>query len=367
MKIIHNLIKVQKLISNLDKWLVLGCCCLMTISLVCLYSSNHDLSLPSKQLLRFALGFFAMLVAANIKPSNWYQLAPWLYIAGIILLIIVEILGYTGKGAQRWINLGFIRFEPSEIMKLALPMMLSWWLHQKSLPPSFKTVSSCLLIVSIPVILIIKQPDLGTALLLISAATTVIFLAGLNWRYFATTFIATITAIPIIWQHLHNYQQQRVLTFLNPEHDPLGTGYHIIQSKIAIGSGGLFGKGWLHSTQAHLNFLPEHTTDFVFALFAEEFGFIGSMILIIICTLIICRMLYMSSQAQNNFKRLLSASISIMFFIACFVNIGMVSGILPVVGVPLTFISFGGSSLITMMAAFGIVMSIHAHRDLMTN
>lgn len=357
----------MQIFKQLDRWLLLGCCLLALIGLSCLYSSNHDFNLVLKQAIRLFIGFTAMLIAANIQPKTWYRLTPPLYIIGVILLIIVHILGYTGKGAQRWLNLGIIRFEPSEIMKLALPMMLSWWLHQREYPPSIKTLIICAMIILVPIALILKQPDLGTSLLLIAAAATVVFLAGIAKKWLILIGGTTLISIPIIWHNLHQYQRQRVLTFINPEQDPLGTGYHIIQSKIAIGSGGILGKGWLNSTQAHLNFLPEHTTDFIFALFAEEFGLIGAIILLVIFSLLMLRMLYMSSQAQNTYRRLVSTSITMMFFIAYFVNIGMVSGILPVVGVPLTFISFGGSSLVTMMTAFGIVMSIYNHRNLMTN
>jgi rod shape determining protein RodA len=358
---------IKKAFSNLDYYLILGIILLTIISIICLYSSNDSWNLPEKQLIRFCIGFLAMLITANISPGNWYKLAPWLYCLGVSLLLGVEFMGHIGKGAQRWLNLGFIKFEPSELMKLALPLALSWWFHQRSFPRNIKTMLISVIMIAIPAVLILKQPDLGTALLIISVASSLIFLAGIDKKWVIITIALTAISIPLIWQNLHTYQQQRVLTFINPEHDPLGAGYHIIQSKIAIGSGGIWGKGWLNSTQAHLNFLPEHTTDFIFALFAEEFGFIGAIILLSICLGIIFRMSHMTLCAQSTFKRLLSASITIMFSITYIVNIGMVTGILPVVGVPLTFISYGGSSILTMMSALGIVMSIYNNRDLMTH
>ena len=358
---------IKRVFSNLDYWLILGIIVLTIISIICLYSSNNSWDLPAKQLIRFCIGFLAMLITANISPVNWYKLAPWLYFLGLILLLGVEFMGHIGKGAQRWLNLGFIKFEPSELIKLALPLFLSYWFHQRTFPRNFKTIVISIIMIVIPTILILKQPDLGTALLIISVSLSLIFLAGIEKKWLIAGALFTFISIPLIWQNLHTYQKQRVLTFINPENDPLGAGYHIIQSKIAIGSGGIWGKGWMNGTQAHLNFLPEHTTDFVFALFAEEFGFIGTIVLISICLLIIFRMAYMASNVQNTFKRLISASITIMFSIACIVNIGMVTGVLPVVGVPLTFISYGGSSILTMMAAFGVLMSMYNHRDLMTS
>ena len=352
---------------RLDVSIMLGCISLMLMGCLCLYSgSNGHWHIILLQCVRLALGFAVLTIVALCPPYVWFRAAPWLYMIGVILLITVHILGYTGKGAQRWLDLGLFRFEPSEIMKLALPMMLSWFLHQQKTPLTLRTLITCFILILAPTLLILLQPDLGTSILIITTSATVMLLAGLSRSWVIGIFSAIVATIPLAWRHLHAYQKQRILTFMNPEADPLGHGYHIIQSKIAIGSGGLWGKGWLLGTQGHLHFLPEQTTDFIFALWAEEFGFVGTSVLLTICLAITLRMLYISSQAQNRFRRLLSASITMMFFTAWCVNIGMVCGLLPVVGVPLTFVSFGGSSLVTMMAAFGIMMSIHAHRDLMT-
>lgn len=357
-------IKTQR---PLDPWICLGCFSLAVIGLMSIYSAgNGSQTLFFKQFARIFIALSAMLIAAHIPPRIWYRYSPWMYGVSLVLLIIVLILGHIGKGAQRWIDLGFIQFEPSEMMKLALPMMVCWWLHQQRLPPTPQHTLICFGFIALPVALVLKQPDLGTAILLIVPSLTILFLSGLSWRWIIGLVTGLLASIPMAWHILHDYQKQRILMFLNPQQDPLGHGYHIIQSKIAIGSGGLWGKGWLMGTQAHLQFLPEHATDFIFALWAEEFGLIGVLILLSFFTMIIIRMLIMSIHAQNSYRRLLSSSIAMMFFIACIVNIGMVCGILPVVGVPLTLVSFGGTSMVTMMAAFGMIMSIHAHRNLMT-
>lgn len=358
-----------RLLAPLDLWLCLNCFALACVGLLSIYSASIHTQEPLffKQCIRIVIGFGVMLIAAHIRPHIWYRVAPWIYFGSLLLLCCVSILGYTGKGAQRWLNLGLIRFEPSELMKIGLPMILAWWLHQHTSPPQSKQVLIALLIITCPVLLILKQPDLGTAILLSTSGLSILFLSGVSWRWITGFFITVCTTIPFAWHHLHGYQKQRILMFLNPEKDPLGHGYHIIQSKIAIGSGGLWGKGWMMSTQAHLQFLPEHATDFIFALWAEEFGFLGTLILFSVITLLIIRLLIITLKAQNTYRRLLSASITMMFSVACFVNIGMVCGILPVVGVPLTLISFGGTSMVTMMAAFGMMMSLHAHRNLMTH
>jgi rod shape determining protein RodA len=283
-----------------------------------------------------------------------------------MLLIAVLIMGHTGKGAQRWLTLGFIRLQPSEIMKLAIPMVLAWHFHKIHLPLHMRTIFFAALIILIPVLLTAKQPDLSTATLLVIAGATTLFLAGLSW-WIISSFIGLVSiGAPIIWYLMHDYQRQRVLTFLNPERDPLGAGYHIIQSKIAIGSGGLFGKGWLNGTQSHLHFLPEHSTDFIFAACGEEFGLMGSVILIVLFMMVVARGLYITINAQDTFCRLLAGSLTITFFVSFFVNMCMVTGILPVMGVPLPLISYGGSSMVTLMASFGILMSIQTHRKLLT-
>ncbi len=282
------------------------------------------------------------------------------------MLVAVIIVGETGKGAQRWLNLGFFRFQPSELVKLAVPMMIAWLLAEKALPPRWSRLATAGVLILLPVLLIARQPDLGTSLLVASAGLFVLFLAGLSWRFMAGMVLTAIPLALSLWEWgMREYQRDRVLTFLNPERDPLGTGYHIIQSKIAIGSGGMYGKGWLNGTQSYLEFLPERTTDFIFAVLSEEFGFSGILILLAIYLFIILRGLYISARAQDTFGRLLGGAITMVFFVYLFVNTGMVSGMLPVVGVPLPLVSYGGTSLVTIMAGFGMLMSIHTHRKLL--
>ncbi|HEX4045234.1 MAG TPA: rod shape-determining protein RodA [Gammaproteobacteria bacterium] len=326
-------------------------------------SSQHPRAVEI-QSMRFLLAFVVMLIVAQISPASWRRFAPWIYLLGLTLLIVVLIIGHIGKGAQRWLNFGFIRFQPAELLKLAIPLLLAWYYHRTHLPLSFKSFLIALPIILIPAVLTAKQPDLGTAILLVIAGGSVLFLAGLRFRIMFLITAGIAACVPFVWYLLHDYQRKRVLTFLNPERDPLGSGYHIIQSKIAIGSGGMFGKGWLLGTQSHLQFLPEHSTDFIFAVCGEEFGFIGSLILIAFYMLIVLRGLYITIHAQDTFSRLLAGSLTITFFVSFFINMGMVTGILPVVGVPLPLISYGGSSMVTMMISFGILMSIQTHRKL---
>jgi rod shape determining protein RodA len=284
------------------------------------------------------------------------------------MLASVLLFGDIGKGAKRWLDLGFFRFQPSEIMKLALPMMIAWLFAHDTLPPSNKKMLVGIGLVGLISGLIIVQPDLGTSILIAMSGLFVLFFAGLSWKFILSAMAVVAASLPIIWNfYMYDYQKQRVLTFLNPESDPLGTGYHIIQSKIAIGSGGIEGKGFMGSTQAHLEFLPESTTDFIFSVLAEEFGLIGVAILLLLYLLVIARGLYIAYQAQENFARLTAASLVMTLFVYVFVNIGMVSGLLPVVGLPLPLLSYGGSSLVTLMVSFGILMSIHTHKRLLTS
>jgi len=341
---------------------------LIMLGLLILYSaSNQNIGMVLRQSLRLFLALGIMMVFAMIPPHKYKLWTPWIFGIGLALLIAVIIMGKIGKGAQRWLDLGFFRFQPSEIMKLAVPMMAAWYLDRKSLPIDLKSLLVASILIFIPAILIAKQPDLGTALMVITAGVCVIFLAGIHMRI--VLFLATIAALaaPLLWHVLHDYQKQRIITFLKPENDPLGTGYHIIQSKIAIGSGGAFGKGWLAGSQSHLNFLPEHATDFIFAVNGEEFGFIGGVILIILVVLISLRGLYIAREAQTTYTRLLAASLAMTFFLSAFVNIGMVMGILPVVGIPLPLVSYGGTAMVTFLASFGILMSISSHRILFNN
>ncbi len=275
-------------------------------------------------------------------------------------------IGYSGKGAQRWIDLGIVRFQPSELLKIFLPMMVAWYFSEKPMPPTLLQILIVLLMIIIPAGLVLKQPDLGTALLIFFAGICVIFLAGMTWRLLAVFGGIALASMPVFWFYLHDYQRQRILTMLNPESDPLGTGYHIIQSKIAIGSGGTYGKGWLNGTQSQLDFIPERSTDFIFAVFSEEFGFLGVILLLCVYGLIVMRGLSIAARAQDTYSRLLAGSLSLSFFAYFLVNIGMVSGLLPVVGVPLPLISYGGTSAVTILAAFGILMSIHSHRKFLS-
>lgn len=351
---------------HIDVPLFMGLLVVMSMGLLILYSAdNRSLVLLGRQAMWVLIALTTMLVFAQIPPRKYYQWAPWLYTVGVLLLIAVLVMGHTGKGAQRWLNLGLFRFQPSEILKLAMPMTLAWYFDRKSLPPSILSLLVCGCLLMFPVLLTAKQPDLGTALVIAMTGICVLYFAGIRFRYIFIILILVGSAAPFLWHHLHDYQQQRVLTFLNPERDALGSGYHIIQSKIAIGSGGTFGKGYMQGTQSHLEFLPEHTTDFIFAVAGEEFGLIGSIILILALSFVVLRGLYISNQAQDTFSRLLAGSISLTFFMSYFVNMGMVTGILPVVGLPLPLISYGGTAMITIMAGFGVVMSIHTHRKLL--
>jgi rod shape determining protein RodA len=359
----------QRLLAglHLDGPLLVGLLVLCALGLVVLYSaSGQSTSLLIKQLVRLGVAATAMLVIAQIPPKMLKIWTPWIFSAGIVLLIMVLVAGEMGKGAQRWLDLGFVRFQPSEIMKLAVPMMAAWYLMDRPLPPRLPELAIVLLICILPAALIARQPDLGTALLIAAAGIIVILLGGISLRFIVMFAALAVAIAPVLWLNMHDYQRQRVLTFLNPETDPLGAGYHIIQSKIAIGSGGMFGKGWLNGTQAQLEFLPERATDFIFAVMGEEFGLFGLASLLVLYALIVLRGLYIATQAQDTFSRLLAGSISLTFFVYVFVNTGMVTGLLPVVGVPLPLISYGGTSMVTLMLGFGILMSIHTHRKLVT-
>jgi rod shape determining protein RodA len=351
---------------HLDGALLLGIFILSLIGLAVLYSANdQQTGLIIKQSVRLAVAFLVMIVAAQITPQSYEFWTPWIYSTVMLLLLIVLIIGVTGKGAQRWLNLGIINFQPSELMKLAVPMMIAWFLSETPLPPRWPRVLVCFLILLAPAILVAKQPDLGTALLIAMAGVFVLLLAGLRWRFVVIAFAGTACLTPLLWYLMHDYQRRRVLTLFNPENDPLGAGYHIIQSKIAIGSGGMYGKGWLNGTQSHLEFLPERTTDFIFAVYGEEFGFVGVLFLIAIYLAIIFRGLYIATQAQTTYARLLAGGLVMMFLVHVFVNIAMVIGLLPVVGIPLPLISYGGTSIVTIMATFGILMSLHTHKKLL--
>lgn len=340
---------------------------LLIIGLFILYSaSNQSLVTIEKQMMHILLASIIMFIVAQIPPIVWQRWAILIYSLSLALLIAVIFLGHIGKGAQRWLSISNFRFQPAEFMKFAIPVLLACYYNKIHLPLSWKSIFVSSAIILIPVLLTAKQPDLGTALVLLATGASVLFFSGLSIRFMTGLLSLCITGLPLLWYLMHDYQRQRVLTFLNPERDPLGAGYHIIQSKIAIGSGGFFGKGWLSGTQSQLHFLPEHTTDFIFAVCSEEFGFLGTIILITLYMLIVIRGLYIAMNAQDTFTRLLAGSITITFFLSFFVNMGMVTGILPVVGLPLPLVSYGGSSLVTSMASFGMLMSIKTHRKLIT-
>jgi rod shape determining protein RodA len=350
---------------RLDGPLLLGICATAVFGLVILYSaSGENLALTRGQFLRMCLGLIMLVLLAQASPKHLRMFAPWIYTIGILLLVIVAVIGDIGKGAQRWLDLGVLRFQPSEIMKLAVPMACAWFLHERPLPPDVKLVVVLGLMIVFPVALVAEQPDLGTALLIAASGVFVVLLAGLRLR----VIIAVMALLPALawlgWGMLPDYQRKRVPAFLTPESDPLGAGYHIIQSQIALGSGGVFGKGWMNGSQAQLEFLPERSTDFIFAVAGEEFGLIGLTLLLGLYLFIIARGMYLALQCQDTFSRLVAGTISLTFFVYVIVNAGMVSGLLPVVGVPLPLVSYGGTSMVTLMAGFGILMSLHSHRKL---
>lgn len=330
--------------------------------LVVLFSAaDQSTDVLIKQMTRMALGIVAMVLIAQISPQQLERWSPLIYLVGLVLLLLVSFAG-TGRGAQRWLDLGLLRFQPSELMKLAVPLTVAGFVSEKVLPPGSRTAILSIGIVLIPAFLIIKQPDLGTGLLVVASGLFVLFFSGVRWPFIRNCLLLALGAAPFAWWRLHDYQRIRILTLFDPEQDPLGSGYHIIQSTIAVGSGGLFGKGWLTGTQSHLEFLPERATDFIFAVFCEEFGLVGVLILIIAYGLVLVRGLQIALDAQDMFGRLVAASLSFTLFLHVFVNMGMVTGQLPVVGLPLPMLSYGGTSLVTILVGFGILMSIQTHR-----
>ncbi|ENX15779.1 rod shape-determining protein RodA [Acinetobacter sp. CIP 64.2] len=350
---------------HLDPWLCLFLVLNATLGLTVLYSASaQDVGLVSKQAISFAIGFGVMFGLAQIPPKVYQAFSPYFYVFGVLCLIAVMVFGEVRMGAQRWIDIpGFGSVQPSEFMKIGMPMMVAWFLSRKALPPSFPQVIMSLMLIVVPFLLIAEQPDLGTSLLVLASGIFVLFLSGLSWKLIAGAVGVAGVIIPIAWEFLlHDYQRQRVLTLFNPEADALGTGWNIIQSKTAIGSGGFSGKGFLEGTQSHLHFLPEGHTDFIIAAYSEEFGLIGVSLLILLYCAIIFRTFQIGLQSFHNYGRLVAGAFGLSFFVYVFVNAGMVSGILPVVGVPLPFMSYGGTAIITLMSTFGLVMSIHTHR-----
>ncbi|HEE6161645.1 TPA: rod shape-determining protein RodA [Acinetobacter baumannii] len=350
---------------HIDPWLCLFLFLNALLGLTVLYSASaQDVGLVSKQAMSFGIGFLVMISLAQIPPKVYQAFSPYFYLFGLFSLIGVMVFGEVRMGAQRWIDIpGFGSVQPSEFMKIGMPMMVAWFLARKPLPPSFSQVILSLMLIGVPFLLIAEQPDLGTSLLVLASGIFVLFLSGLSWRMIGAATACAAIVIPIAWEFLlHDYQRQRVLTLLDPEADALGTGWNIIQSKTAIGSGGFSGKGFLEGTQSHLHFLPEGHTDFIIAAYSEEFGLIGVLILVILYSAIIFRTFQIGLQSFHNYGRLVAGAFGLSFFVYVFVNAGMVSGILPVVGVPLPFMSYGGTAIITLMATFGLVMSIHTHR-----
>ena len=349
---------------HIDLPLLFGLFGALCFSLFVLYSaSGQELDMLLRQITRTGAAFLLMIVVAQIPPRLYAKASIYLYIVGLILLILVELFGDISKGAQRWLNLGFIRIQPSEIFKVVMPLCVATFLSKTSIPPKFITTIGAFIIVGMPTVLILLQPDLGTASLVAVAGCIGIFIAGLSWWWIIIGAGAGAAALPVMWNFvLHDYQKQRVLTLIDPSSDPLGAGYHIIQSKIAIGSGGLYGKGWLQGSQSQLDFLPEPHTDFIFAVLSEETGLIGFMVLMSLYCFIIGRCVLITLNTKDNFERILCGSFTFTFMFYIFVNIGMVSGILPVVGVPLPLISYGGTAMITLTICFGMIMSIHTHK-----
>jgi rod shape determining protein RodA len=353
---------IGRWLSRVDMPLMLALTAIMVVSLL-VQSSAGDNSLHAviAQGARFALGTFALLVLANTTPSTLRAWAPWVYLATLALMPLVFLFG-SGRSANLWLDLGFFYLQPGELIKLSVPMMLAWYLNKQALPPSWKTLAVSAVLVGVPVALIVLQPDFGTGMLVLASGGFALFLAGLQWPRIAFFIASAAAAIPIGYQFLMPYQKDRINVFLNPESAPQGAGWNIIQSKIAIGSGGVTGKGWGQSTQANLDFLPEHTTDFAFSVFSEEWGWLGVAVVMLLYFFIIARSLWMAMNAKDSFARLLAGSLALTFFIYILVNAGMVAGFLPVVGVPMPLISYGGTSAVSLLAGFGLIMSAYAHR-----
>lgn len=358
----------QTVFKHIDSILMSCILFALLVGLFVLYSaSGQSFDRINAQLVNIAIAISVMWLVANVQPQFMERMALPLYLLGVLLLIGVALFGDISHGARRWLDLGVIKIQPSELMRLAMPMMLAWFFSKRESTLRVIDFVIAFVILLIPVLFILKQPDLGTSLLVSASGFFVIFLAGLSWKFMVGGGIAIAALTPIFWSLLHDYQRRRILILIDPTQDPLGAGYHIIQSTIAQGSGGLTGKGWLNGTQSQLDFLPERTTDFIFSVFSEEFGMVGNLLLLLLFSLIIFRGIVIASQARSTFTRLLAGSITLTFFIYAFVNIGMVSGILPVVGVPLPLISYGGTSMVTILLGFGVLMSIHTHKKLVAS
>ncbi|HQT81022.1 MAG: rod shape-determining protein RodA [Ferrovum sp. 37-45-19] len=356
---------VDHFLKPLDKILFNTSLILMILGLVVLYSaSGMDMIKTLGQVKNYLIAFLLMWILATVSPSKIQKLALPIYIFSLALLVAVALFGEVSHGARRWLHLGPLHVQPSEFMKIALPLMLASYFDQRGKDRYWLDFIIAALLLLAPVALVIKQPDLGTALLIASSGFYVILLAGLSWRVLLTLIGGGLCSLPFVWHVLHDYQKQRILTLLDPTKDPLGAGYHTLQSMIALGSGGFLGKGWLHGTQSHLDFLPEHSTDFVFAVFGEEFGLVGECLFLSLMLILIVRGFFIALEGSSPFSRLIAGTLSMTLFTYTFVNLGMVSGILPVVGVPLPFLSYGGTSLVTLFISLGILMSVSYHRQL---
>jgi rod shape determining protein RodA len=355
----------QRFVAPIDGPLLLITALLVGFGLLVQASATSDNPARfTSQLVNLGVALVVMRALAQIPPLTLMRFAPAIYVLGVLLLVAVALFGDVSKGARRWLHVGVTRVQPSEVMKIAMPLMLAWYFHQREAVLRLHDYAVAALLLAVPVGLIARQPDLGTAILVLAAGFYVIFLAGLSWRVLAGIIVGGLASLPVVWSLLHDYQRNRVLTLLDPEKDPLGKGFHIIQSTIAVGSGGVSGKGWMHGTQAHLEFLPERHTDFIFAVLSEEFGLVGSLVLLLCYALLIGRGMIIAANAPTFFARLMAGAITLIFFTYAFVNMGMVSGILPVVGVPLPFISYGGTALVTLLLGIGILMSISRNRML---
>lgn len=349
----------------IDGLLLAGILTLMLVGLIVLYSATGaNINKVSHQMINMLVALIIMWLVANIPLQQIMRLALPMYVLGFALLVGVALFGEINNGARRWLDIGVTRIQPSELMKVALPLMMAWYFDKHEITLRIRDYVGATLLLMLPVFLILRQPDLGTAMLITASGFYVLFLAGLSWRIMAGLIIAAAASIPILWSAMHDYQRQRIMTLFDPTQDPLGAGYHTIQSSIAIGSGGVVGKGWQNGTQTQLDFLPEQSTDFIFAVFSEEFGLIGNTLLLVLYLAVIGRCMIITANASTQFTRLIAGSITLTFFTYIFVNIGMVSGILPVVGVPLPLISYGGTSMVTMLLGFGILMSIQTHPKL---
>ncbi|MDC0126795.1 rod shape-determining protein RodA [Methylophilaceae bacterium] len=357
-----------RLFKNIDKILMSLLLLLLLIGLITLTSaSQQDFNLIGNQIINILIGMGLLIILSLIDPKRFLFYAPYLYLISLILLLFVAFFGFQSHGAKRWINILFFNLQPSEIIKISIPLMLAWLYHRFQNKINYKTHTLAFFILLVPCVMILKQPDLGTAILISLAGFIIIFLAGLSLKFIAISGFGIFLALPYLWSNLHLYQQNRILSLIDPGRDPLGTGYHSIQSMIAIGSGGFLGKGWSYGGQTQLDFLPETSTDFIFSVFGEEFGFIGIIGIFIIYFCILYRCVYMAQKMQNTFSRLITASLVFTLFSSIFVNIAMVSGLTPIVGAPLPFISYGGTSMVVSLAMIGIIMSLHFHKSLIAN